>query len=444
MQTRGAAGVRCVQAHPFAWEYRMPTRLARPLTLVLLALGATALAEPPPQAVTLARGAQVVLPVPGLQRVAVGDPEVCDVKPLGDGELLLVGQHEGKTTLLVWAGGERRAYLITVTADAKSAAALTPGQPAPETLEVARGAYRVLAVPGLTRVAIGDPGVADVKVDGQDSLLVLGAHEGQTTLLVWTKSARKVYAVVVTPMPKSAAVAPGAEAVTVAVGAQRVLSVPGLLRVALGDPEVCDVKAIGQGELLLVGQKPGATTLLAWTKAARKQFALTVTPMAQTAGEATPGVASSEVHLAVGEQKTLTFAGLSRVAVGDPSVVDVELGRNDRLALKALAPGVTTLLTWTTSGRNSPTTIVVTGAPAEPKDVTPAPSEALALAVGQTVTRTFPGVTRVAIGDPAIADVSPLPSGELSFKGTAAGHTTVLVWLAEGKRLTLDVTVSAP
>ncbi len=422
----------------------MPTRFARPLTLVLLALSATAFAEPPPQTVTLARGAQVVLPVPGLQRVAVGDPEVCDVKPLGNGELLLVGQHEGQTTLLVWAGGERRAYLITVTADAKTAAALTPGQPAPETLEVARGAYRVLAVPGLVRVAIGDPAVADVKVDGQDSLLVLGAREGRTTLLVWTKSARQAYAVVVTPMPKSAAVTPGAEAVTVAVGSQRVVRVPGLVRVALGDPEVCDVKVVGHGELLLVGQKPGATTLLAWTKAARKQFALTVTPPAQSAEEATPGVSSSEVHLTVGEHKTLTFAGLSRVAVGDPSVVDVRLGQDDALTLKALAVGVTTLMTWTPSGRNSPTTIVVTGAPATPKDVTPAPSEALALTVGQTVTRTFPGVTRVAIGDPTIADVAPTPKGELSFKGTTVGHTTVLVWLAEGKRLTLDVAVSAP
>lgn len=50
------------------------------------------------------------------------------------------------------------------------------------------------------------------------------------------------------------------------VGKLRVLRIECLTRVAVGDPEICDVKTLedGHGELILVGQKVGETTLLAW------------------------------------------------------------------------------------------------------------------------------------------------------------------------------------
>jgi hypothetical protein len=51
--------------------------------------------------------------------------------------------------------------------------------------------------------------------------------------------------------------------VTLRVGDEKVVSLPGLTRVACGCHGV-DVKTIGNHQLLLVGLTPGRTTVLAW------------------------------------------------------------------------------------------------------------------------------------------------------------------------------------
>lgn len=61
-------------------------------------------------------GTQKVLKVRGgIARIAVGNPGVADVRPLGDGEILIVGIREGRTTLLVWrASGAQDNHLLVV------------------------------------------------------------------------------------------------------------------------------------------------------------------------------------------------------------------------------------------------------------------------------------------------------------------------------------------
>lgn len=61
-------------------------------------------------------GTQKVLTVRGgIARIAVGNPDVADVRPLGDGEILIVGIREGRTTLLVWrANGAQDSHLLVV------------------------------------------------------------------------------------------------------------------------------------------------------------------------------------------------------------------------------------------------------------------------------------------------------------------------------------------
>ncbi len=49
-------------------------------------------------------------------------------------------------------------------------------------------------------------------------------------------------------------------------GMQEVLKVPGLTRAAVADPTVADVTAPGGDELLVLGHKPGRTTLTLWMK----------------------------------------------------------------------------------------------------------------------------------------------------------------------------------
>jgi pilus assembly protein CpaC len=65
--------------------------------------------------IALGVGTQKVITVPGIQRIAIGDQNIADVKTLGNGQVLILGSSEGKTTLLVWKStGQRVSYLISV------------------------------------------------------------------------------------------------------------------------------------------------------------------------------------------------------------------------------------------------------------------------------------------------------------------------------------------
>jgi Flp pilus assembly secretin CpaC len=66
-------------------------------------------------------------------------------------------------------------------------------------LTIAVGAQVVLDRPGLARVSVGDPSVADVTMATHDQVLVTGVAPGRTTLILWLKSGkREVHDVVVT------------------------------------------------------------------------------------------------------------------------------------------------------------------------------------------------------------------------------------------------------
>lgn len=86
------------------------------LAFVALVLSAApAFSQEDSSTISLGVGTQKVINVPGIARIAIGDPSVADVKPLGTTQVLIVGQAEGRTTLLLWkANGSRLSYLISV------------------------------------------------------------------------------------------------------------------------------------------------------------------------------------------------------------------------------------------------------------------------------------------------------------------------------------------
>ncbi len=77
-----------------------------PALLLALALAA----EP----VRLAPGAQEVLKVGAVSRVAVADPNVADVISTSRGELLVLGKQQGRTTLTLWptSGGTQTRQIV--------------------------------------------------------------------------------------------------------------------------------------------------------------------------------------------------------------------------------------------------------------------------------------------------------------------------------------------
>src|SRR5918911_151270 len=83
-----------------------------------LPLLASLVAAAPPEGavISLGVGQQKVLQLGNIARVAIGEPEIADVKQVGGGsEILITGMGEGRTSLLVWRINDTRlSYLVVV------------------------------------------------------------------------------------------------------------------------------------------------------------------------------------------------------------------------------------------------------------------------------------------------------------------------------------------
>lgn len=92
-----------------SWMHRVPVAL---LAFSFMAAPAAFAQE----TITLGVSQQKVVKVPGgVQRVAIGDPDVAGVRTIGSSEVLVTGVSEGRTTLLIWRSGNRRlSYTVSV------------------------------------------------------------------------------------------------------------------------------------------------------------------------------------------------------------------------------------------------------------------------------------------------------------------------------------------
>lgn len=123
----------------------------------------------------------------GVTRIAVGDTEIADVQVKGDA-LEITGTGPGKTTLLIWTGASRRSLLLSVQGEKSTAAVkAAPVESANETVSLKVGESRTMPFKYLSRLAIGDPKVADVRLSGDDGITVTAHKAGVTTLIVWRK-----------------------------------------------------------------------------------------------------------------------------------------------------------------------------------------------------------------------------------------------------------------
>ncbi|PTT28157.1 type II and III secretion system protein family protein [Pseudomonas sp. HMWF021] len=78
---------------------------------------------------------------------------------------------------------------VTASAEAASSNCAALG-PLPSVLEVGEGLQQALQSPvAITRVAVGDPKIADVRVTGDQGVLLTGVAPGATTLMVWSACA---------------------------------------------------------------------------------------------------------------------------------------------------------------------------------------------------------------------------------------------------------------
>lgn len=152
-----------------------------------------------------------------------------------------------------------------------------------------------------------------------------------------------------------------------------------------------------------------------------------------------PGVAEEEgasLSLKVGQSLQLSGEDVERIAVEDPSVIAVEPGK-ERVTVLALRPGTTRLLVWRAGETEARTVTVSPAAEAQPA----APDERISLKVGSSRVLIVPGLRRVSVGEPSVADISSVEKDQILLEAKSAGTTTLLHWDGEGKRKAIEVTV---
>jgi Flp pilus assembly secretin CpaC len=94
--------------------------------------------------------------VPGLTRLTMGDASIVDVTMQGDGRLLFVAGEPGRANVFVWTRDARRIeYVVEVVA--------VPVSLSEPPVELVVGLQQVLTFKGVTRVAVGDATVCEVK-----------------------------------------------------------------------------------------------------------------------------------------------------------------------------------------------------------------------------------------------------------------------------------------
>lgn len=141
--------------------------------------------------------------------------------------------------------------------------------------------------------------------------------------------------------------APSVQAATplnVAVHESRYVQEPGLSRVAIGSPDIADVQLLSAREFLLVGKKPGSTTLLVWSANGRQEYIVTVT--AENSG------------LAAMIEKAINLPGVTVQMVGEKillrGTVMNQYEKDLALKIAGLYTGTAPATSTSGSGSNSP------------------------------------------------------------------------------------------
>jgi Flp pilus assembly secretin CpaC len=148
---------------------------------------------------------------------------------------------------------------------------------------------------------------------------------------------------------KEAAAAP--QTLDLVVGAQFFLELPGVVKVAIGDSAVAEVKYLGKDEILVVGVGEGETTLKYWRRGEATPTAMKVNagrkPTAATATD-------PQVTVKIGQKSTLDLPGITRIVVGDDQIADLKVIGSDKVVItggKHVA--TTTVIVWAAEVRTS-------------------------------------------------------------------------------------------
>lgn len=221
---------------------------------------------------------------------------------------------------------------------------------AAETVNLEVGAEKVVAVGHYDRVVVTQPEIASVS-GAAEGIKIIARSRGVATVLVWKGQQKEAFTVVVKGGKAEAKGQTEEPTIHLAKGEQKVLKLDGISRVAVGDPEIADVRADNEGELSLSGGSEGKTTLLVWKKDGSR-----VSYLVNVSGQL---VSNPRIELKLGESKDLTFGPVSRIAIGDQKIADVQLREHFGLTFRGVAEGQTVFRVWSTEGVRTDYDVVV-------------------------------------------------------------------------------------
>ena len=248
----------------------MSGRLVLVLLAVILAPSFAHAAERGPKAIRLRVGESKTLDVGDYKKLAIGQPDTVGVSASEQGgQLTVIGRSAGKSTLVVWpVNGPRESYLVEVEGDGKKVEAAWPARIEDSSeLLVRAGEEKVLQLVGIKRITIGDPEIADVKLNGDSELLIQGNSDGRTSLLVWRQDGSRVeYIVRVEGSAAKSTKLATLPGVTVRVGEKHRFEFSNIARIGIANPEVADVELGPRMSLDVVGKAEGRTALRVWNK----------------------------------------------------------------------------------------------------------------------------------------------------------------------------------
>lgn len=125
------------------------------------------------------------------------------------------------------------------------------------------GMQKVLRIPELQRISVGDGSILDARVVEGDAMVLTGSRPGRTTLLVWRKNGERL-SYQVTVRGAGATAGPTEPAIALRVHEQRVLDVRKLKRVSIEDAAIAEVKTVGDSQVIITGLAAGRTSLTVW------------------------------------------------------------------------------------------------------------------------------------------------------------------------------------
>lgn len=171
------------------------------------------------------------------------------------------------------------------------------------------------------------------------------------------------------------------ETITLAPGEHHALALDGpARRVAVADPGVADITTLGTAEVLILGKKPGSTSLTVWPRSgqAQQRFRLQVLPAVPAAGDGSPALQAAgsqvivdgemqdaqqhELHRRIAEQAAGDKAVVDRsvIAVSSQVQVDVQIVELNRRVLKEAGINFAKFANGLTVGAFAPGALVST------------------------------------------------------------------------------------